>query len=599
MADLQKSGGAAPPAKEPNRTPPSQTGPKEMSMELRLLLAFILMGLVMLVTPYFIKMFGPPPSSNPASPSTTAKTESTSTAAPPPAAPAEQAAAPAPVAASPRARKAASAPAPNATPQQPAPPFAVDTNLFHVVFTNQGATVRDWLMKKYKGNDEKPLELINTAAGLEYPFSLYFSGQEPAAKVNWVYYTQTPDADGLGVTYAFSDGHTKVRKVFRFQKNSYLLALTTEVSVDGRPLPHLVDWRGGFGDLTVGAPAIAESTAYYDLDQQKLVNPGNGRKGPIAARGDFSFFSLNDKYFAAVFLPDQTSNVETVTVSDTVGTPLDPKKVPFIGAAVGGPATNRFRVFVGPKDYYLLKSIDPKLEQVVDFGWLGVIAKPLFLLVDWANRGFIHNFGWSIVVVTIVLNSILFPLRLSNMKSMRKMQALKPQIDAINAKYKNVGLRDPRKADQNQEVMDLYKRYGVNPMGGCFPMLIQIPFFIAFYKVFSVSVEMRGATWLWVTDLSQAEHPAIKLLPIIMIVSQFLMQKMTPQANVDPNQKTMMMMMPLIFGFMFYNLPSGLVLYYLTSNLVNIGQQWFFNHTEAAVEAARSVEPPKKKNGRK
>jgi YidC/Oxa1 family membrane protein insertase len=228
-----------------------------------------------------------------------------------------------------------------------------------------------------------------------------------------------------------------------------------------------------------------------------------------------------------------------------------------------------------------------------------VVAKPLFLLVDWANRGFIHNFGWSIVVVTIVLNSILFPLRLSNMKSMRKMQALKPQIDAINAKYKNVGMRDPKKADQNQEVMGLYKKYGVNPMGGCFPMLIQIPFFIAFYKVFSVSVEMRGATWLWVTDLSQAEHPAIKLLPIIMIVSQFLMQKMTPQANVDPNQKTMMMMMPLIFGFMFYNLPSGLVLYYLTSNLVNVGQQWFFNHTEAAVEAARSVEPPKKKNGRK
>jgi len=199
----------------------------------------------------------------------------------------------------------------------------------------------------------------------------------------------------------------------------------------------------------------------------------------------------------------------------------------------------------------------------------------------------------------VIINFALFPLKLSNMKSMRKMQALKPQIDAINAKYKNVSLRDPKKADQNQEVMELYKKYGVNPMGGCVPMLIQLPFFFAFYRVFTVSVEMRGANWLWVTDLSQPEHLPIKILPIIMIVSQFVMQKMTPQANVDPAQQKMMMMMPLIFGFMFYNFPSGLVLYYLTSNLVNMGQQWFFNHTEAAQEAARSVEPPKKKIGRK
>ena len=130
-------------------------------------------------------------------------------------------------------------------------------------------------------------------------------------------------------------------------------------------------------------------------------------------------------------------------------------------------------------------------------------------------------------------------------------------------------------------------------------MLLQMPFFIAFYKVFTVSVEMRGATWLWVTDLSQAEHLPIKLLPIIMIVTQFLMQKMTPQANVDPSQQRMMYMMPLVFGFMFYQLPSGLVLYYLTGNLINMGQQMFFNRTDAARAAVQSVQPPKKKNGRK
>jgi YidC/Oxa1 family membrane protein insertase len=198
-------------------------------------------------------------------------------------------------------------------------------------------------------------------------------------------------------------------------------------------------------------------------------------------------------------------------------------------------------------------------------------------------------------VVTIVINIALFPLKLANMKSMRKMQALKPQVDAINAKYKNIKMTDPRKGEQNQEVMDLYKKYGVNPMGGCVPMLIQIPFFFAFYQVLRVSVEMRGANWLWIHDLSQPETSAIKILPIVMIVSQFYMQSMTPQANVDPNQQKIMKFMPLMFGFMFYNFASGLVLYYLTSNLVGMGQQWFFNHTEAAQEAARSVEPPKKK----
>ena len=130
-------------------------------------------------------------------------------------------------------------------------------------------------------------------------------------------------------------------------------------------------------------------------------------------------------------------------------------------------------------------------------------------------------------------------------------------------------------------------------------MLLQIPFFFAFYKVFTVSVEMRGAKWLWVTDLSQPEHLAIKILPLAMIASQFWMQKMTPQANVDPSQQKMMLFMPLVFGFMFYNFPSGLVLYYLTSNLVSMGQQYFFNRTGPAGDTAVTVEPPKKKNGRK
>ena len=170
----------------------------------------------------------------------------------------------------------------------------------------------------------------------------------------------------------------------------------------------------------------------------------------------------------------------------------------------------------------------------MDFGWFAILAKPLFLALNWVNDKYVHNYGWSIVVVTIVINFLLLPLKFSSLKSMKKMQVLQPQIAAINEKYKNIGIRDPKKAEQNQEMMALYKRNGVNPMGGCMPLALQIPFFIAYYKVLSVSIEMRGAHWLWVTDLSQPETLAIHILPILMIGTQFLLQKMTPTTTGRP-----------------------------------------------------------------
>ena len=551
-------------------------------MEMRLLLAFLLMGAVMFVTPYIFKTAAPPLKKLPGK---AAETVATS--------PAEPAAAAAPAV----GEKTSALPPAAAISGAPQPPLVIDTDFFRVAFSNQGATVRSWLLKKYKGNDNKPLELMNTAAGLPFPFSLYFPGQAPTPDVNWTFYKQTPDADGLGVTYEYSDGHVVVRKQFRFERSSYLSHIETEVNSDGQTVPQMIQWRGGFGDLTVTSPSAAGSTLYFNLAENKLFeqNARVAKNGPVTVSGNFSFAGLEDKYFAAAFLPEESGAARVMTFSDNVRTVLEQTPAPFTGVAVSDGPVNRFRLFVGPKDVDLLKRVDPKLEQVVDFGWLSILAKPLFLIVSWFNGAFVHNFGWSIVLVTVAINFVMFPLKLSNMKSMRKMQALKPQIDAINQKYKNLKMTDPKQAEKNQEVMDLYKKHGVNPMGGCFPMLLQLPFFIAFYKVFTVSVEMRGAPWLWVTDLSQPEHLPIKILPLIMIATQFYMQKMTPQTNVDPSQQKMMMLMPLVFGFMFYNFPSGLVLYYLTSNLVSMGQQWFFNHTEVAQAAARSVEPPKRK----
>ncbi len=184
--------------------------------------------------------------------------------------------------------------------------------------------------------------------------------------------------------------------------------------------------------------------------------------------------------------------------------------------------------------------MNPKLEQIVDFGWFAVIAKPLFLILHFVNDQYIHNYGWSIILITVIINVLLFPLKLTNMKSMKKMQALQPQIAIINEKYKNIPMRDPRQQQKNQETMDLYKKHGANPVGGCLPLLIQMPFLFAFYKVLAVSIEMRSAIWFWVHDLSQPETLAIRILPIILIVTGFVMQKMTPTAGGDPAQQKMM-----------------------------------------------------------
>src|SRR5580658_1064648 len=586
--------------------------PKELSMELRLLLAFILMGVVLFLTPYFYKTVAPPVKK-------TAPAAAKSEPAP---------AAPSAATASAESAAPSVSETPSETPSETSvPPVAaqkeetrtIDTDLFQIVFSNRGGVVKSWLLKKYKGSKEHsgaPLQLVNTASHADPPAALYFPAQKPAADLNQALYEVHTDADGLAISFDYSNGRVVAHKSFQFRKSSYLLDVSTEVTEGGKPLPHEIEWRGGFGDMNATNPAGDQQTLYFDVTEAKLKkNAAKAAKdGPVTMTGNYSFAGIEDKYFVAVFLPERGAMavelveprgpnpaVAMTTFSDNENTPRESKELPFAGAAVGNGPLNRFSLYVGPKDIDILHKVDSKLEQVVDFGWLSILSKPLFLIVHWVADRAIHNYGWSIILVTIGLNFVLFPLKITSMKSMKKMQALQPQIAEINARYKNVGLRDPKKADQNQEVMDLYKKHGVNPMGGCVPMLLQIPFFIAFYKVFSVSVEMRGASWLWVTDLSQPETLPIHLLPIIMVVSQFVMQKMTPTtAGGDPSQQKMMQFMPLMFGFMFYNLSSGLVLYYLTSNLVGVAQQLFFNRTSLASVAAQSVQPPKKKkDGRK
>ena len=564
----------------------------EHETQWRLMLAFLLMGAVLFLTPYFYKTFMP---EQPKPAQTT--TEQAQPTATPPAASSEAA-----PAAAENVAPVPAAPASAAAPET----FIVDTKVYHVVLSNQGGVVRSWVLKKYKDSLGEPLELVNTAgvAKAGYPFSLAFPKAKPAFDVNAVLYLAKPTADGLGIDYDYSDGNVVVHKSFRFERNSYLSQVSSEVTLGGKSVQNLIEWRGGIGDAAVHAHVDQELTLFYDVAAGKLITKAakTAKDGPVTDYGTYSFAGIEDHYFTAVFLPRSESTFAIRTVSDVVPDQVDKSDQPHPGAEVGGQARNEFAMFVGPKDLDLMRKVDPRLEQTVDFGrWFGWLAKPLFLAVNWINDRMTHNFGWAIVVLTIVINMVLLPLRLTSMKSMKKMQALKPQVDVINAKYKNVGLRDPKKAEQNQEVMELYKKHGVNPMGGCLPMVLQMPIFIAFYSVLQVAIEMRGANWLWVTDLSQPEHllqiggTPIRLLPIAMIVAQWLMQKMTPNPSTDPNQAKMMQFMPIIFGFMFYGVSSGLVLYWLTSNLVGIVQQYFINKSmPAPAEASGPVTPAAK-----
>jgi len=562
---------------------------KEMTMETRLLLAFVLVGIVLVGWNYFYKPPLPPETPAKTTPAQTTQPVAEAPKDAPPPAPAQVADIPGQI----QATKAEE--------------FDIETDLYKVRFSNQGAVVQHWILKKYKDGKGKPLDLVNTRAlaKVPAPFALAFGSQAPHGDPNKGLFQIERSADQLGVTFEYSDGRTSAKKTFQFMPNSYLVQITSQVADNGVLVPHELTWRGGFGDQTLPTAATVEDTLHYDETSSKLIKNDlkSADKGPVTTSVQYSFAGIEDKYFAAVVLPVSGGGLGLTTYADPVpsATGTDEKR---IGAGAGGSGLNSLKAFIGPKDSDTLKSVDPKLDTLIDFGtWFGFIAKPLFYVLTWtAKHAAGNNFGWAIVLVTFAINMVLFPLRFSSMRSAKKMQALQPQIKALNDKYKDLPLRDPRKQEQQAEMMELYKKHGVNPVGGCVPMLLQLPFLIAYYTVLGVAIEMRGASWLWISDLSQPEAgffgalgPPIRALPLLLIVTQFLQQKMTPSPGMDPAQQKMMLVMPLVLGFMFYGQSSGLVLYWLTGGLVGIAQQWLLSRGGSTPPAVELIPPVKKK----
>lgn len=573
---------------------PAKIGPakSEVSMEKRLLLAFGLMGLVLLGSQY---LFPPPepPKTPPAARESAADEAAKATPA---------AAEAPPAAAAPKPDTAAAPAADVERAAESEATYTIETDYYKVTFSNLGATVRSWVLKRYTDNDGKPVEVVSAAAAQKagWPFQYVFRGQKPQTDLNKVFFAvQQPDERTLIFEYA--KGGLAARKVFRFDEKMYRSELESDVTEGGRVLPHLLAWRGGFGDRTAHNAAGTMKSVLFDLVKNKLIEEDSGvaKEGPVTVSGTFSFAGVQDTYFAAVVLPDAGEALDFQTWQDRFAPAVGEDDTAHVGVAWGTAGALRQTLFVGPKDTAVLRDTNPKLQQLIDWGWFWFIAKPLFSVLHWFNTNLTNNWGWAIVVVTVIINILMLPLRISSLRSARKMQLIQPEIAAINEKYKGISIKDPRKQEQNAELMALYQKSGINPLGGCIPLLLQMPFFIAFFKVLSVAIELRGAAWLWVPDLSQPEQSWIRLLPVGMLVTQVAIQKMTPTPTADPSQQKIMMLMPIMLGVMFYGASSGLVLYWLTGNVVGIVQQYFFNKTHPAAAPATVQTTAKSKKKKK
>jgi len=486
--------------------------------------------------------------------------------------------------------------------------IVIESDLYRVELSNHGGVIRSWQLNQFTdgNNPPRPLDLVHADVAQQsnsWPFSLTLDDPDQESTVDSALFEMTasgkvPDAGAVvhapaEITLAWSDGHLEVTKHFKFD-TSYIVDVRTSVTLDGNPLRQSLAWTGGFGDATAYRAAL--QTQVFDSNAGKLntlaaKNLGKPGQTTVHANvaGSFDFVGIEDLYFAVAFLPPFTPHGDLAetpltltgwTFQHTTTGPdgkTETEVVPYMAGGVAAPGPLDLRMYIGPKSIDGLKAVRPPLNSLVQFGLWGFIAEPLFYSLRWLHR-YVSNYGWDIVLITILINMVMFPLKVKSMRAMQKMQKVAPEIKSIQERYKKYSMRDPRKADMNKEVMEVYSREGINPLGSCWPTLIQMPIWFGLYRMLAYTIELRHAPWLgWIHDLS-ARDPYY-VLPVIMAVSMFFMQKMTPTPGMDPAQAKMMALTPLIFGGMFALSPSGLALYILTSNMVGIIQQWYLYRT--------------------
>jgi len=546
-------------------------------MEKRVFLAIALSLLVL--TLYQAFLAPPPPKSDPAA-TTSAQTADPSTpqAATTPAVGASQTSAP--------GTSGTSAPAAPVSPD--ARDIVVDTDSIQAVFSTQGAVLKHWKLKKYLDESKQPLDLIpvQVPASIVKPFSLATDDPKVTAEIAAAVFQPSATELSLGtnsgsLAFDFQDPATglKVHKRFEFQPKSQPYVLNVEAAIEAGGAAKPVTIQLG---PSVGLGYNEQGSRFGYPNQVVLERSGKVERPKIAdaalapATGPFRFVGVGDHYFLSAALPGS----QNVTASfQPVQLPVpwtDPqnRKRDFIAYSISSPGAASVPFFVGPKFFDALKAVDVELVRTIDFGMFAFLVVPLLQALKWVN-GFIGNYGWSIIVLTILINVVLFPLRHRSMVSMRKMQKLQPKVKAIQDRYAKYKVTDPERQKMNTEMMALYKEHGVNPASGCVPMLLTLPILFAFYSLLAMSIELRHAPFMgYITDLSRPDMYYVT--PILMGLSMFWQQRMMP-STADPVQQKMFLFMPIIFTISFLWAPSGLVLYWLSSNLLAIGQQYLTN----------------------
>jgi len=535
--------------------------------------------------------------------------------------------------------------APQAAPAAPQIAAALETEttveneLYRIVFTNRGAQVKHWFLKKYFDTSGKPLDLVQAEASSRFgtPLALftYPDAPGPMTRLNDALYQVTvsgtqPSATGLVVapatlTFHYAANGLDASKTIRFD-SSYVVSIDAKVTNNGVPARALLEWPAGLGDMEEfhqtglrGNQTRTPSYFAWSLDGKQDSLVSTKVSGGATLNAPYQYAAVMDLYFAAAFLPDTPDDATVVTLHNAIDLPSNPgdptsKKTPadVLGLAVGSiTGETHLRLFAGPKATDVLGTVHaigadgkqdgPSLESLIQFGWLTVIAKPLYLVLRFMVLHGLGNWGWAIILFTVAFTVALLPSRLAMTKSSLKMMRIQPKMDAIKKRYGNLKATDPKRGEMQQEQMAMMKAEGVNMYGSCWPMLLQMPLFFAYFRVLQNAVELRQAHWLWLPDLSQPDPTHV--LPIVIIVTMFLTQYITPSPGMDPAQRRMMaFMMPVFFGFMLWHYASGLALYWSTSNILYLIMQIGINqshwgkemHAIAARRAAKRIGPSAK-----
>jgi YidC/Oxa1 family membrane protein insertase len=513
---------------------------------------------------------------------------------------------PAPAAAPTAPRPAASVPAAPARPSGPARDVVVETDLYRAVFSEQGAGLKSFQLKNYKqslpietiykfslgpvsfelerfkdqGDATARLkEMITAAPSQPLPLSFSWEGRNLAVPSGLAYHASEPSLTLKGdqtadlVFKGVTPEGLEVTRSYSFTGNIYVFRLFSSVANRGSQ-----NLEGKIGlDLTGTAVGeVHEAQGLAVLANGKLEEFASGNlKEPKVFADTVKWVGLNELYFLAAAAPAKAPETQA-TLRETPPNQLFaslnlPAK---IGSGQEVPALYNF--YFGPKNINDLKAANLSLDRAVNFGWFDVLARPALQFLIWLN-GYVHNYGWSLIILTILLRVVFWYPNHKSFQSMKVMQKIQPRVAEIREKYKN------DKEGMNKELMNLYRTFKVNPLGGCLPMVLQLPVFLALYNMLGSSIELRHASFIptlpftnivWLADLS-AKDPLL-ITPIIMGFSMFIQQKMSPSPG-DPAQAKMMMFLPLIFTFLFLNFASGLVIYWLVNNVLAIAQQHFTN----------------------